>query len=923
MRLFKSLCCSLSIVLLLLLGSPVPTVLASDSPNKQILLLHSYNIGYKWTDAITASVQKVLSKEQGFDLHIEYLDTKRHSSLKYLDFKLEYLNAKYEQSQFEVILCADNSALSFLLDNRKRLFPKVPIVFCGINSFTPELLQGYDNITGVNEDVNIRKTIELMLSLHPKAERITVINDETDTGSFLKYEILKLSKEFDDIKWLVPHIFTMDQLTTQVSSLGNNDLILLGSFSRDFFGKHIEYDKVATMVSQNPKVPVYSLWDFNLGFGVVGGYMVNGSSQGKQAANIVKMISSGTPADEIPVIYESPNQYLADYMILKHFHIKEGQLPKETIIVNRPPDFYLDHIFEIWLTFLIVLTLTILSCSLTVAVIRKKRAESELLKLTADLEIRVAERTQELSQANDDIQDRESKMQRLLSNLHGMAYRCKNDENWTMYFVSEGVLPLTGYTVQEFIENPTITFNDIVDQRDRSHIFNAVQTAIKSKSHFELEYRIITKDNKLKWVWEQGQAIFGPDDNFLFLDGFVTDISERKTSELEQAKLATAVHQTDDLIIITNPKGIIEYTNPAFSKVSGYSREEMQGKTPNLLKSGKTAMEVYKEMWGTILSGKVWRGRLINKTKTNNEFTAEVTISPIRDQTREITHFVGVQRDISHEIELETNLRHAQKLEAMGTLAGGIAHEINTPAQFISNNLEFVLESMPDLSRFVNQCVEYAKSHHNDNLSDKSPLLELFEESDIAYALDEIPLALQQSQEGIQQVSKIVLSMKQFAHPGQEGKTETDINQSIQNTVTVCSNEWKYVADLEFIPDPELPSVPCHQSEINQVFLNLIVNAAHAIEANQFNDDDKGHISITTSRTKSGVKIRVQDNGCGISDDIKDRLFDPFFTTKEPGKGTGQGLSIAHSIITDKHDGKLYCTSEEGKGSTFIIILPI
>jgi PAS domain S-box-containing protein len=183
------------------------------------------------------------------------------------------------------------------------------------------------------------------------------------------------------------------------------------------------------------------------------------------------------------------------------------------------------------------------------------------------------------------------------------------------------------------------------------------------------------------------------------------DVSERKQIELEQKKIATAVHQTDDLVIITDLSGSIEYINPTFEKTTGYSLGEAQGKNPSILKSGKHSDDFYQEMWKSILAGRVWRGRLENRRKGGSEYTAEVTTSPIRDQQGDLTNFVGVQRDISHEIALEKNLRQAQKLEAMGTLAGGIAHEINTPAQFVNSNLVFTIESFPDITEYIDGCV--------------------------------------------------------------------------------------------------------------------------------------------------------------------------------------------------------------------------
>lgn len=271
----------------------------------------------------------------------------------------------------------------------------------------------------------------------------------------------------------------------------------------------------------------------------------------------------------------------------------------------------------------------------------------------------------------------------------------------------------------------------------------------------------------------------------------------------------------------------------------------------------------------------------------------------------------------------EKELEHARRMEAVGTLASGIAHEINTPAQFISSNLDFVLGSFPDLAEFLRECINDSEKECTP-LERKKKFESLQDSLDINFLLAEIPEALKQSLDGIEQVSKIVLSMKQFAHPGEEEKASIDVNEAITNTTTISRNEWKHVAEITFKLDQELPQVPCHRSMLNQVILIIIVNAAHAIESNKISDKEKGLIVISTwQEDNNSICISIADNGEGIPQNIRARIFDPFFTTKEPGKGTGQGLSIAHSIIIEKHQGDLSVDSREGEGTTFLIKLPL
>ncbi|MFZ5585239.1 MAG: PAS domain S-box protein [Thermodesulfobacteriota bacterium] len=286
--------------------------------------------------------------------------------------------------------------------------------------------------------------------------------------------------------------------------------------------------------------------------------------------------------------------------------------------------------------------------------------------------------------------------------------------------------------------------------------------------------------------------------------------------------------------------------------------------------------------------------------------------------------------DVTERKALERQLMQAQKLEAIGSLAAGIAHEINTPTQYVSDNTHFMRDAFLDLFRVLAGYSRLATLLKADGRLEPSiaaelaGVLALEREVDSDYLIEEVPKAIEQTLEGLARISKIVRSMKEFAHPGPEGKTPTDLNKALENTVTLAKNEWKYVAEVELDLDPELPPVPCVPSEINQVFLNIIVNAAQALaEVVREGEDAKGRISIRTRRRGGLAEITISDNGPGIPPAIQSRVFDPFFTTKPPGKGTGQGLAIAQRVVADKHQGSLLFSSQPGQGATFVVRLPL
>lgn len=283
-------------------------------------------------------------------------------------------------------------------------------------------------------------------------------------------------------------------------------------------------------------------------------------------------------------------------------------------------------------------------------------------------------------------------------------------------------------------------------------------------------------------------------------------------------------------------------------------------------------------------------------------------------QGRAVTAMI---RDVTERKFQERQRTQAQKLESIGQLAAGIAHEINTPIQYIGDNGRFLEQAFHDLVSAATVHTEIPSTPipaSPDGVSDG--------EIDLEYLRSEIPKAIGQLLEGVDHVARIVRAMKEFSHPGPAEKTMLDINKAIESTIMVSKNEWKYVADVITEFDEGLPLVPCLGGQFNQVILNLIVNAAHAISESVTGTARKGLITISTRRLAALVEIRVRDNGAGVPEAIRSKVFDPFFTTKDVGKGTGQGLALAHAVVVKRHHGSISFDSEVGVGTTFVIQLP-
>jgi len=320
------------------------------------------------------------------------------------------------------------------------------------------------------------------------------------------------------------------------------------------------------------------------------------------------------------------------------------------------------------------------------------------------------------------------------------------------------------------------------------------------------------------------------------------------------------------------------------------------------------------------------RESILKLRTVDGERIFRTLISPVYDEEENLTAAVRIFEDITEQLNIERELRQAQKLEAIGQLAKGIAHEINTPMQYLGDNIHFLEDAFIDLVEIYTQYAHLLQTIKEGKAIDAMmvELEDAVEQADLSYLFEEIPKTIRQSLDGVDRVGTIVRAMREFSHPGSDEKSVIDINHALNNTLIVSRNEWKYVADVETDFAPDLPLLRCLPGEINQVFLNIIINAAHAIaDVTQDGSKGKGHITLSTCVHGQWMEIRISDTGGGIPEAVQHRIFDPFFTTKKVGKGTGQGLAIARSVVVDKHQGTIRFETVKGKGTTFIIQLPL
>jgi two-component system, NtrC family, sensor kinase len=409
-----------------------------------------------------------------------------------------------------------------------------------------------------------------------------------------------------------------------------------------------------------------------------------------------------------------------------------------------------------------------------------------------------------------------------------------------------------------------------------------------------------------------------------------------------------ALDATPSFFLITrqeSPAPIIVYCNRVVAEQHGFVREELIGKPITLLTQwvGSNPNHLA-EVEAVLRTGQpVHYEDEVTRTD-GSKFWLGISIRPLFDAAGRFTHSVAVGADITakrieahkkQELQdklvaemqererMVLELQLAQKLESVGRLAAGIAHEINTPIQYVGDSVHFLRSAFDDLDKLfagINDAVAVLP----DCAERKTYQLEVAElerKYDLEFVRAEVPKAFSRTFDGVERVTNIVKAMKEFAHPDANEQSPVDLRHALETTLLVASNEYKYVAKVrtEF---EELPQVVCNVGELNQVFLNLIVNAAHAIK-DAGREVDSGEITIRAAAEGDQAVISVSDNGCGVPEENLTKLYDPFFTTKEVGRGTGQGLAISHSIVVDKHGGEISVSSEVGVGTQFTIRLPI
>ena len=489
-----------------------------------------------------------------------------------------------------------------------------------------------------------------------------------------------------------------------------------------------------------------------------------------------------------------------------------------------------------------------------------------------------------------------------------------------MFWYSERWKHLLGYDGAEHVEHcgRADAWRDLMHQDDVLHTLKLIDDHLAQGWPLYTSVRMRHRYGGYRHILVRGAAHRDAQDRPLRLVLIFSDIDERIRGEEQQRALVTALPDTlfrvrGDGTILSLKRGIERADSPFVDLREGLSIHDRIGDARVRAAIQAALAEPYE-------IGLDARTLRVSTVSGDTQLHHEVRL--VRSSEDEL---VCIARDVTEQRALEGRLLQSQKLGAIGQLAAGVAHEINTPMQFIGDNLHFARTAIADLFTLVDLLRDtVGGARQLAPIEARLPELAQAElDLDYDYTRQALPTTIERALTGVERVTTIVRAMKAFAHPDSDKLTPTDLKALIESTVMVATNEWKYVAEVDLQLDRELPPVPCIAGELNQVILNLIINASHAIADVVGQSGDKGKIAISTSCDSTHAIIRVSDSGTGIPESARSKVFEPFFTTKEIGKGTGQGLAMAYNTIVKRHKGSIQFETDFGVGTTFVIRLPL
>nr|WP_319396991.1 ABC transporter substrate binding protein [uncultured Desulfobacter sp.] len=932
---------------------PYGTALAQGASPKRVLILHSYHKGHGWNDEISQGIESVLNEaEQNIELFFEFMDTKRSHDDHHLGNLAQLLIHKYKDKAIDVVISSDDHAFNFLIHDAVPLFSKMPIVFCGINYLDTSSIPPDKQYTGVMESLELKKTVELAMQLHPEIKQVFALVDKTVSGMALRKQLDKIIPHFNGkILFALSNEIEVSSIIRQLERVPKESIVLWLTLFSDKNNERISINDVEKMLKKHCSVPVYSLWEDYLGKGIVGGKLTNGFFQGKTAAMMALKILDGTPANTIQIIHKSPTPYAFDYTLLSRFNIDLAQLPANSIVINRPVSFYALHRQLIWIFAACMVVVLSIIALLSSHILYRKKTEKQIRSSKNLLEKIINTVPQSIFW-----KDREGRYlgcNKTYARLTGVkepsriiGLTCSelpgSQEEIAHFQANDKEVMETGISKTNIIEKfPNgdgeqgwikTTIAPLQDEAGKTCGMLGIFEDITRQREMEklLEKKIIT----LTLPFDNPEGIE-------FEDLFDHTETQKVQDEFARAMGVASLITRPDGTPITSPSNFCRFCemlrNAPKGLANGIASDESLGRPVrnglNISRclgtgilDGVVAVEIRRRH---LVSWGIGQVRDENSPATEEQIKAyalvigvdpEELVKAYRDvPSMPRKHFENITQVLYNMVsywstmayqniqqarlisdlkasrhdreQLQSQLIQAQKMEAIGRLAGGVAHDFNNMLTTILANAEVALMNVPPGATLKNNLKEIVKASKQS--------------SDLTRQL--LGFARQQAI-----VPKVI-----------------DLNQVIDDLTRMLRRLIGESIDLEWRPFADLWAVKADTGQITQILTNLCANARDGIQG-------VGKIIIETTNTILDENycmihearipgdytcICVSDTGCGMTRETVDSIFEPFFTTKAEGKGTGLGLANVYSIV-QQNKGAIEVYSEPELGSTFKIYLP-
>ena len=844
----------------------------------RVLILNSYHPGYGWSDGELFGVTKILHRQYPTLVpSIEYLDARRFPLADRETAVEQVLTQKYGRQGFDLIITLDDPALVFAFKIRPIFGADVPIVFGGVNYYTPAMLDGHSNVTGVAESNDVAGTIDFALRLQPNTREVVVIHDQNESALESRKAVEAVMPRYaSHLQFTFLDHWTEAGLLAAVSALKPGTVAIVLSATVDEAGKLLSDDsRFVLALKERCPVPVYMItqplrsffnesdWETDTWVGL-GGSLFSSDLHGAVVGAIALRVLSGERADRIPVMTKSPTRLAADYQQMVRFGLPLAALPEGTEVFHQPVTFYQTYRPQIIATAGVIAVLLAVVVALSVNTLRRRRAETALLQSN--------ERFRLIAQATKDA----------LWDWHPHT-----GEMWwnDSYREMLGVLPKTAPQFEDWVAG--------IHPEDRVRIVSDLKNAAAGPAPTWIaQYRFQRTDCTEGFVINRACFLRDAGGHAVRVLGAMTDVTEQKHAEQRLRRLATAVEQSTELMAVLDRHGALEYVNPAFERTTGFTHLEALGRPFDFILNPESGAPPFNEIARQIQASGAWSGRFACRRKDETTLTEQLVISPIRDQDDKIVNFILVSRDVTREMKLEEQVRFSQKMEAIGLLAGGVAHDFNNLLQVILGHTQLALEC------------ELTNEEHREGLT--------------------------QMKTATERAVQLTRQLLVFGRKQPLLMEDVDLNQLVTELLKMLRRLIGEHISVDFVPGHQLGNVRANPGQLEQVLLNLCVNARDAMPQGGRLTIELENVFFNTgfceahpwARPGRYVLLSVTDTGCGMDQSTLARIFDPFFSTKPKDKGTGLGLSVVYGIV-QQHEGLIHVYSEPSVGTAFKVYLQI